>query len=252
MVRIIACIKQVVGIARLQTKPTLDTFWDQQVGNFCVIHDTLAGQNFAKAILNNNERNAFRTELNNVFGVFHRRPSFIQLPTMLFNEFCKGITYFDNELIVERPSYHRDASCGSKTDNVSKKFKIKSTDTLAEANRKKAAVRLCYIERLIYDAIYSKILYTQDTRHLVEKQAMDRLHHEYFPTENISIEITYNDVVFPVGLTITTTSYSHNHTIIERYTKPWNTTIVTCEKREDDRFYNKTQEFRGEATWVES
>jgi hypothetical protein len=218
---IIACIAQVVAIAMRQPQVTLDSFWDQHVGNMCVIHDTLAGKHFAKEFLSKDERDVFRMEVNRLLSVFRRRPSFLELPTAVFNEFCKGITYFDNELRVECPAF-----------------------------ADKATVRLCYIERLIYDAIYSQILYKQDTSHLVEKQAMDRLQQDYFPTENISIEIAYNDVVFPVGLTITSTSYKHSHVVIEKYTKPWNTTTVACEKKEDGRFYRKTQDFHGKTEWI--
>ena len=233
---------------RRQPEPSREEFWTKNVANVSVIHDTLVGK-FAKTFTIRADIDKLRTAINQMFGLFHKRPSFSFLPTILFNEFCKGITYFQNEVVIERPSYHRDASCGESDKTAMDKFTILATDAPGEAIRKKTAVRLCYIERLVYDALYSKILYAQDLSHLFEKQIMDHLHLHYFPNETISIEITYDCVILPVALTVKTMNHNGLPTI-EKFTKPWTSSIVRCEKTEAGKLYVKTQSFVQEEAWT--
>jgi len=247
--RIVGYLDAFNDLLRHQPTSVRDAFWIEHVANICVIHDSLVGK-FAKTFtIRQDIDQALRNPINQLFGLFSKRPSFGYLPTVLFNEFCKGITYFDNEDIHERPSYHRDASCGSATKTAIEKFSIQTKDTPEEVIRKKAAVRLCYIERLIYDDIYRTILYSQDISHLFEKQTMDRLHSEYFPSDNITVKLIYNDVVFPVVLSVTTVNSTNGSTTIETYAKPWKGTTVKCTKIMGEKCYNKTQEFSKKEEW---
>jgi hypothetical protein len=62
-------------------------------------------------------------------------------PSKIFNEFIKGITYFESENPVEegKLNYHRLKSCGS--------FKLKANQKF-NSEESKQEVKKCYIERL--------------------------------------------------------------------------------------------------------
>lgn len=146
-----------------------------------------------------------------------------KFPAMIFIEFCKGITYFDNESITEisKLVYHRDASCGPSDRDYLNKFQKVSLDTETEQMRKANALRKCYIERSIFNDIYMLFTY-QDVGHLLELKHIERLLEEYYPNQNLRIIITeYDNVIYPKNMMLINTSHSNNITIqiIETYTK---------------------------------
>jgi hypothetical protein len=171
---------------------------------------------------------------------------FAYLPTKLFTEFCKGITYFRDELITERPAYHRMKSCGTGQKNIIDKFKKALSEDSAIIN--KDNLKRCYIERLIYDNIYTNILHLQDPQHYRELKEIERLYQDYF-RENVNIRIKYQDNFYPIELIIT---YTINETkiIIEKYKKNINSNIVECTKiTSDGMSLNKKQSFDHEEQW---
>lgn len=100
--------------------------------------------------------------------------------TKIFNKFMKGITYFagQNVFNTKQPIYHRNVSCLAR-DNVNK-FQEKD----------KERVLLCYLERLIYDRIYTEVnKESQNQAHLNELHQNLILFQQYYPDTNIEIDL---------------------------------------------------------------
>lgn len=88
--------------------------------------------------------------------VSHRQPSGV---TVRFGELIRGITHFadqgDGRGAV--PVYHRLFSCGP-GDQAYRDGRLVCHEelTTAERNRRRPEIERCYIERLVYDALYRK------------------------------------------------------------------------------------------------
>lgn len=188
-----------------------------------------------------------------------------KFPTLIFTEFCKSITYFDNEPITEidKLVYHRDASCGASDRNYLNKFQKLGSDNETDQMRKANALRKCYIERSIFNDIYMLFEY-QDVGHLLELKHIERLLEEYFPNQNLRIIITeYDDTIYPKNLMLINTSHSNNMTIqiIENYIKiqdqltylPDVVCYKTITKQKNGKSivktFSKSQSFQQEMEW---
>jgi hypothetical protein len=84
----------------------------------------------------------------------------IEITTKVFDEFIKGITVFEKTFDnTARPQYHRNASCGARTMD---KGLYKNTRSCKVSNTNKSLVRnkqlifRCYLERMVYDALYTR------------------------------------------------------------------------------------------------
>ena len=166
------------------------------------------------------------------------RKKFARIPTWLVTEFCKGITYFNNNTGIDAvPFYHRDTSCGplSRNNLTNKIF-----------------LRNCYIERKIYDLIYSRVFYEQDLGHLVELNKVERLYDDKYHKEDLKIHVKMPDGVHPVCLELEW--YQRDVLIKESYHKTFGKKLVTC-KREvfennSKKSFEKTQTFDQETSWL--
>ena len=131
--------------------------------------------------------------------------------TKIFEEFIEGITFFSNEaeLIKKVPIYHRVASCGKSNADFQKKYlKCFGTNSPENIEIKKKHIIKCYIERLIYDDIYSKLLNQnkhQNEGHQFQLDETSKNFNSCFLGINITIKLLYDDM-FP-------------HTLIVYYTK---------------------------------
>ena len=76
-------------------------------------------------------------------------------------------------------------------------------------------VRNCYIERLVYDNIYTNTFYRQDLGHLVELKSMEQMHDSYYKNESIGIKIRYRDEVYPESLHLHSLSRNMGHLIFQ-------------------------------------
>jgi hypothetical protein len=156
-------------------------------GQLFIVHDTLVGK-LGKVYMNKDELSNLRKAHDLFFIKFLEikispRKRFANLATMFTTDFCKGITFFANNSGIEQvPFYHRDTSCGS-FDRSSLKNPI--------------FVKNCYIERLIYDQIYSKIFMEQDVSHRVELGDIERLYEKMYPGENLTIKVSFSDDIHP-------------------------------------------------------
>ena len=224
---------------------------------FYQIYDTFVGH-FAKPILSTDDLNKTRSINDTIFNSLNIiRPAtvFNHLPTQLFTEFCKGITYFKNQTVEERPVYHRKDSCGTGKKTISDKFKEQySIDKLVS---KKEHMRNCYIERLMYSNIYLYTLHAQDIAHNDELQLMERLYDQVY-NDFINIKIVYEKRT-PVEINILTNSkinYNDFYQIVEQYIKEPNSNIVKCNKTVTHgdlpiKKYYKIQTFDKEEEWIE-
>jgi len=209
--------------------------------------------------------------------------------TRLFTEFIKGITYFaDQETSAETPVYHRLFSCGPKGDPAYRENHLVCLEGLTARQRmaRRPLIERCYIERLIYDALFqhenvgtpvsrsdvsrttvphhdrnSDVEYaSQDEGHLFRLDLTRRDFETCFPEIKIDLEVQYNDG-FPTGVTIVRMFKDRGALTIERYDKPYAFSaagvkvyegFVACTRElSDGRSFFKVQHFDGgERQWV--
>ena len=180
------------------------TYVESYLGEFCVIYNVMVGE-FAK-IHNKSLIDKIRSGNDALMKFFEIKSqhSFSYLPTKIFAAFCKGITFFNGDTILETPPYHRSDSCGTKALPFNEKFTINARDSPKTTGAKKSYLRKCYIERMIYNKIFENTLYRQNVQHMNELKLIERLFQDYHPGESISIDITYERYIYPVNVDITT------------------------------------------------
>lgn len=128
--------------------------------------------------------------VNDALGFTHTFRDLVRDTTHFFTEFVKGITYFASEVQpMRRPVYHRDASCGSRA--VASDAKFARTSCGPDASR---YVRRCLLERLIYDRLYTHNVGYQDVGHRYELWLINGMFDQYYPTQNLEVELEYDRV----------------------------------------------------------
>jgi hypothetical protein len=178
------------------------------------------------------------------------------LITDIFTKFTQGITYFKPELQYLRwPIYHRNASCGS--NKVKSIYKFKKT---LFGPDKSNQLERCFIERIIYDKLYNKILSVQNFGHSFELQTIKRLFHDNIKY-NIEIEIEYSNL-YPIKLTLLYYDIYNTKNIDciikKEYIKTLDNTnnyedIIRCYKKDNcnNTEYSKLQTFNSYVTWTQ-
>ena len=169
--------------------------------------------------------------------------------TKIFNKFIKGITYFDGEHLynVHQPYYHRMASCPQE-------MKCKNTNNNSTVKDKAKQIEKCYLERLIYDHIWTHIMQSnQNIGHINWLDDTQKSFKTCFPDTDISVEIEYNSNDVPVLLSVR--KQSGENEIIETYEKPYDTQdqtyvyFVACYKVENDIVSRKLSSFTHNVDW---
>ncbi len=109
---------------------------------------------FLTKLKNNKSRSLHDKIFVNIFKMNKNVPLGV---TYAFEEFVKGITYFSNETEYRKiPIYHRAASCGnSSSDFIKKYLKCYPTNTPENITKKQKHIYKCYIERLIFDDMFT-------------------------------------------------------------------------------------------------
>lgn len=235
-------------------KSELDMLLEANMGQIYRIHETLVGV-YAKTYIPVNRQDNFRPPHDTILqGVFKlSRPSrrFQYMPTKLFNRFVRGITYFHDQPVIGEPVYHRNDSCGAANLNYVTKFVTRGAADESQLLSDKALER-CYIERLLYDAIYTTIFYKQDLGHLRELKNIERLYQEKNKGQTIKVEVDFHNLIFPASLEITW-KISLGISITETYVKQENGT-VKCTRVDPTSgkvvVYTKTQDFNNPSDWV--
>lgn len=228
-------------------------------GEIYKLYDVTLG-NQARIMMAKNESQQFRGPFdllkNQLITTKNISYYFASLPTSIFTEFCKGITYFSNEIEEEvRPIYHRSISCGPKTLESQTKFREKDINSKQIKDMKMSYLKRCLIERLIYDEIYNHVLHQQDLGHMLELQKVKRLYQDTFGFESFVITLRYMKSIYPITLTINTYNYD-NLVCTETFRKNIKDFAykdeVSCERHDVIRKekYEKIQTFSEESPWI--
>jgi hypothetical protein len=137
--------------------------------------------------------------------------------TKYFLMFIQGITLFatestsaGTEMVVGRPAYHRPGSCGPVgADAYYQDTNLKCTDVaeLEELRRRKRNVWNCYIERAIYDEIYTQVVGQQDMghefqlRHVLQNMFESCHHMSEFVMHTVDVAMD-RELLVPVACTL--------------------------------------------------
>jgi hypothetical protein len=183
--------------------------------------------------------------------------------TLLFEQFIKGVTYFayQKNNANDIPIYHRLYSCGDGTELYRGDHMICVQGiSRIERNRRKKLIERCYIDRLIYDALYKhETLHfpsqgtdeaSQDNGHMFRLDITKQDYESCFKDCVIGVEIEYADNM-PILLRIKR-SKQGIETSIEEYRKTYSfdtignkiyEPLVECSKSVGHRVYYKVQTF---------
>lgn len=140
----------------------------------------------------------------NVLGI----TSTPQSLTKLFEEFIKGITYFRQQLDPRHPFpvYHRLHSCGPNNKDMDAAHRASNLICpgglpRSEKFRRKALTERCYVERLVYDALFKH--YTllhpekgnadveQDERHIERLRLVEQDYRTCFRNMRVEVDVRY-------------------------------------------------------------
>ena len=258
---------------KLLVKPlkplTKKRFFTKHIKAFYRIHDILVGD--IAELHNKTLIPQLQSCHDIIFGAMDiRKPAiaFDHHVTRIFKEFVKGITYFKPEKIAthaaagarEEPIYHRKRSCGTGLLSLKAKFQKPVSEGTASANRDR--LRICYIERQIYNQIYQFVLTLQNIPHKLELDKTERLCDRLCGV-SISVDVTFDkEVKLPNFVKITySTTLDRKLTRIERlelcdtnhcetFAKNPNSGVVDCQKIQNGVYYTKRQTYAKEAPWM--
>ena len=92
-------------------KTKISILLENHQGQIFRIFDVTVGT-FGKINLRDEEIKLLRSVMDRFCKLFFKTPSeknkyFKNIPTKIFTEFCKGVTFFENEINTSRPIYHR-------------------------------------------------------------------------------------------------------------------------------------------------
>ncbi len=137
--------------------------------------------------------------------------------TRLFEDFVKGITYFAHEQEgAGTPIYHRLYSCGPYAD-THRLGNLVCSEGLsdAELRRRRPLIERCYIERLIFDALYRRealhfpasgnVRPGQDDGHLFRLDLTRQDFETCFPDTRIEVRLDYQHGMVPLALEVVRT-----------------------------------------------
>ena len=225
-------------------------FFKNNIKDLYFIHENLVGTTISthhKKLISK-----FRSSHDTIFASLDiKRPimKFKYLPTMVFTEFLKGITYFKTDNIYETPIYHRANSCGTGTLTIKDKFGRKTGYSNDDAMTNIIYIRRCYIERQIYNDIFKAILYKQDIAHLKELEMIKRLYDSKVPNSQLTVTVSHYEAPSHLHPTKLFIIYDTNHS--ELYLKTQLSSIIRCEKTENGKVFHKIQTFEKEMPWNE-
>jgi hypothetical protein len=181
--------------------------------------------------------------------------------TRIFHDFIRGTTYLSNQSPpVSEPVYHRLDACGSGTDAFRKEYnQCTHNMTRKQRNDIKKRIETCYIERLIYDALYKEfsIDEIQDEGHLHRLKLTKDDFLSCFPVTSLDVNIEF-DQHLPVRLIITRSQHGKVYSV-ETYTRTIiydsltqvkiYDDIVDVEKKTIGGHYFKVQTFTTHGPW---
>ncbi len=178
-----------------------------------------------------------------------------QQVTRVFNAFVRGITYFEREgeAVSHRyqPVYHRLGSCPPRGRDNPRCLPENTTNT--------RRVKKDYIERCIYDSLWSRFVGTQDAGHLVWLQNTKQAYRTCFPDVDLDVRVDYDTRTnLPVGLQVAS---FHDGTLVwsshyKKYLAMYGDgdglyePRVVCVKHHGDTVSTKMNTFEREEAWT--
>jgi hypothetical protein len=232
-----------------------DFIQDHQV-ELLLIHDILIGTYFKLYAPKNlaPELRGLHDRLFNILSIKRPKQKFSRIATIVCTEFCKGITFFANNTGIDRiPFYHRDASCGKANETSRDKFAKHLNEN------EKHFLENCYIERLIYDKMYSHEaddISLQNKEHIHYLDVIKKEYQQCFKGYEVDVNITWSkDTIpsIPEALTITTlkngqvvSTETYKKTIqIGTFGEKSYEELVQCTREAAEKRFQKYQSFLG-------
>lgn len=190
--------------------------------------------------------------------------------TLLFQEFIKGVTYFQHQGGIEVPIYHRINACGP-GDNAFREAYQRCTDDLDDfrAEDIKKRIETCFIERLVYDKMYRDFELhfpkagtdspSQDDNHNYRLQITMDDFATCFPHIHIDVNIVWDNHM-PIQLVITrrlngnitsVETYHRNIIISDLFGNKQYDPYVECFRETEHKKYYRTQRFDYLPKWKE-
>ncbi len=185
--------------------------------------------------------------------------------TQTFNEFVKGITYFQHQEVyaANQPVYHRHGACAPRgTDN----HHCLPSNTVNARRVKKTDIETCWIERQIFDEIWTYLHGTQDLPHLEWMSRTRRAYETCHPNVMVSSHVSFDAETNLPASVIIRKEYPNEpgmRTVAEEYIKqlafdgpsPYGSVVIgiRTEKSDGDRVVvrsRKTSSFDAPAEWV--
>jgi hypothetical protein len=167
--------------------------------------------------------------------------------TNIFNNFIKGITYFNGDTVYNpsQPVYHRNASCPQR-GHPNQKCTIDNHPSLN--------IDRCYKERLIYDELWNRMLNMQQNKsHLDWLEDTRQAFSTCFPetTLRVSVDLTKDNMPFRVWIR---TLYSNKEPKTEIFTHEWDAerqeylNFVQCYRKHNSIVTTWTNTFEAQGT----
>lgn len=213
------------------------------------LYDLFYNKEVKQNILTIIERNNVRGIVDKFYKIFcgiDRIEDFFKyLPTKIFNDFIKGITHFESDTVYTHPNYHRTNSCGKADKEHFTQFEIQDGDDVNTQKHKKNALIQCYIDRLIYNEIYTYILHEQDARHLYEVKILERMVSKYV-TINLKLKLSYTK---PIKLMIDVFMFRNVPIYREVYTKYKDGRVLAIRVETNEKYRFKVQTYHQKTEW---
>lgn len=212
-------------------------------------------------------RSLYDKVFTNCLNIQKRIPSPL---TVIFQDFIKGITYFQHQAGIEIPIYHRLYACGP-GDFAFRETYQRCGDTMEEYQIEdvKRRIETCFLERLIYDKLYCDFtlhfpnigteLPSQDEGHCHRLQMTKEDFSTCFPHLSIAIDIVWH-LQLPTQLVVRrffhgklTSTETYTKTIIFHETLGHKTydPFVECFRETEHKNYYRTQRYDFLPKWKE-
>lgn len=254
-----AAVESVGKVESLHEATLADTYYDQVLQTKHIL--------LAFAGSGDKEARSLHDRFVKRFGILKSAPRGI---TNRFERFLKGVTYFQGESDGAMPVYHRFAACGK----IGTQDGLFCLDGLPrnQLKARKVRVETCYIERCIYDEIYTHdaLLFTgkgddkfeslQDQAHIEYLKIIREEYSRCFRGYTLDVEVGFDENMIPAmpvavvirkfykGRLVQEESYKKE--IANISTKEYDM-VVVCRKHDykNNKVYAKVQRFESPQDW---
>jgi hypothetical protein len=175
-----------------------------------------------------------------------------QTVTRMFNEFIKGVTCFQGETPYNpnQPMYHRTSACSSRGSPNPECVPENSEDHQKE---KEAALRKCYVERQVYDDVWTRIMHVnQDIAHIQWLVDTEKAYRTCKPKSVLRAQVGFDELTnVPYRLDVFEFD-DGKLSVQEAYVKSADNTVSCWKTEADGRLQTKSSTFADPGTWTQS